>query len=98
MPEVFADTGYWIALLNSNDSLNTKARELSLTLQSATPVTTTITTEMVLTELLNNASRKGRERRRITAEAVATWAENSQVIVLPQTSEQFHAVLERYSA
>ena len=55
MPEVFADTGYWIALLNRNDSLNTKARELSVTLQD----TTIVTTEMVLTELLNNASSRG---------------------------------------
>ena len=29
MPEVFADTGYWIALLNRRDNLHTKARELS---------------------------------------------------------------------
>ena len=29
MPEVFADTGYWIALLNERDNLHGKARELS---------------------------------------------------------------------
>ena len=94
MPEVFADTGYWIALLNRNDSLNAKARELSVTLQD----TTIVTTEMVLTELLNNASRKGSERRRITAEAVAAWTENSQMEIVPQTSDQFRAALELYLA
>ena len=94
MPEVFADTGYWIALLNRNDSLNAKARELSVTLQEATIVTT----EMVLTELLNNASRRGNDRRRLTASAVVTWKANSRVEVVPQTSEQFHAALELYQA
>ena len=94
MPEVFADTGYWIALLNRNDSLNAKARELSVTLQEATIVTT----EMVLTELLNNASRRGNDRRRLTADAVVTWTANSRVEVVPQTSEQFHAALELYQA
>ena len=52
MPEVFADTGYWIALLNERDGLHIKARELSERFSTATIVTT----EMVLTELLNHAS------------------------------------------
>lgn len=94
MPEVFADTGYWIALLNRNDSLNARARELSVTLQDATIVTT----EMVLTELLNNASRRGSDRRRLTAEAVVTWTANTRLEVVPQTTEQFHAALELYHA
>ena len=58
MPEVFADTGYWIPLLNERDSLHRQARELSARFSDATIVTT----EMVLTELLNNASRKGNPR------------------------------------
>ena len=52
MPEVFADTGYWIALLNERDSLHSKARELSARLVDSTIVTT----EMVLTEFLNHAT------------------------------------------
>ena len=50
MPEVFADTGYWIALLNGRDNLHSKARELSARFAGATIVTT----EMVLTEFLND--------------------------------------------
>ena len=30
MPELFADTGYWIALLNERDSLHSQARALSV--------------------------------------------------------------------
>ena len=30
MRKIFADTGYWIALLNPDDSLHTKAREISV--------------------------------------------------------------------
>ena len=36
MPEVFADTGYWIALLNERDSLHNQARELSARLSDST--------------------------------------------------------------
>ena len=53
MPEVFADTGYWIALFNERDSLHIQARELSARFSDSTIVTS----EMVLTEFLNHASR-----------------------------------------
>jgi len=32
MRTVFADTGYWIASINPNDNLHSKAREITLTL------------------------------------------------------------------
>lgn len=94
MPEVFADTGYWIALLNPGDSLNARARELS----SAQQNQTIVTTEMVFTELLNHESRTGAHKRRLTAQAVTTWAAGPLVKVLPQTSEQFQRALELYQA
>ena len=74
--------------LNRNESLNTKARDLTIRLQD----TRIVTTEMVLTELLNNASIRGNERRRLTAEAIP------QVEMIGQTSEQFCAALELYRA
>lgn len=94
MPEVFADTGYWIALLNPDDGLNARARELSTTWQDETIVTT----EMVFTELLNHESRTGAHKRRLTAQAVSTWIANPLVEVAPQTSRQFHSALESYRA
>ena len=92
MPEVFADTGYWIALLNERDSLHIKARELSARLSDSTAVTT----EMVLTELLNHASREGSRARRLAADTVLGLIAHPKVEVVPQTSDQFQAALERY--
>ena len=92
MPEVFADTGYWIALLNERDSLHAKARELSERFSAAIIVTT----EMVLTELLNHASGGGSQKRRLAAEAVRDWMADANIVVVPQTSIQFQAALERY--
>ena len=94
MPEVFADTGYWIALLNERDGLHARARELSERFSAANIVTT----EMVLTELLNYASGGGRQRRRLAADAVRDWMADANIEVVPQTSIQFQAALERYRA
>ena len=94
MPEVFADTGYWIALLNERDSLHSQARALSARFAGATIVTT----EMALTELLNHMSRGGSQVRRLTAEAVLQWRADPNVEVVPQTSVQFEAALGRYLA
>lgn len=55
MRRVFADAGYWIALLNPRDSLHAKAREVSVLVQRAR----TVTSEMVLTEVLNAFASKG---------------------------------------
>ena len=92
MTEVFADTGYWIALLNERDNLQGKARELSARFAGATIVTT----EMVLTELLNHVSRGGSQVRRLAGETVLRWMADPNVEVVPQTSIQFEAALERY--
>ena len=93
MPEVFADTGYWIALLNERDSLHIQARELSARLSDST----TVTTEMVLTELLNHTSREGSRARRLAADTVLGLIAHPKVEVVPQTSDQFQAALERLS-
>ena len=50
MNAVFADAGYWIALLNPRDQLHTKAITVSNTLQGRSIVTS----QMVLTEFLNH--------------------------------------------
>lgn len=92
MPEVFADTGYWIALLNERDNLHGRARELSARFADVTIVTT----EMVLTEFLNHLSGGGSQVRRLAGEAVLRWSADPNVEVVPQTSIQFEAALERY--
>ena len=92
MPELFADTGYWIALLNERDYLHDKATEVSAALEGQRIVTT----EMVLTELLNYASREGEYLRGIVGEVAATLVNRRNVEVIPQTSHQFNQALQRY--
>ena len=92
MPEFFADTGYWIALLNQKDYLHEKARELSTRFSGSTIVTT----EMVLTELLNHVSGEGSLVRHLTGETVSQWRSDPNVVVIPQTSDQFNQALQRY--
>lgn len=55
MRRVFADTGYWVALLNPQDQLHQKARKLSNQIDSLYIVTR----EMVLAEVLNDFSKRG---------------------------------------
>ena len=54
MKTVFADTGYWIAILNPVDGLRVKAVSLSNALEPFQIVTS----EMVFTEVLNSFSRR----------------------------------------
>ena len=66
MERVFADTGYWIALLNSRDGLHQRAVSASRDLGMAG----IITSEMVLTEFLNSFSDHGPHLRQAAAKAV----------------------------
>ena len=59
MEEVFADAGYWIALLNPADQLHRRA--LSVTAEIAG--LRIVTSEMVLVEFLNSVARLGNEVR-----------------------------------
>ncbi len=92
MPEIFADTGYWIALLDERDSLHAKARELTTQFSDSV----TVTTEMVLTEFLNHVSGEGSGARRLAADTVLGLIAHPKVEVVPQTSDQFQAALDRY--
>ena len=92
MPEVFADTGYWVALINERDNLHSRTRELSARFADATIATT----EMVLTEFLNHVSGGGSQVRRLAGETVLQWRADPNVEVVPQTSVQFEGALERY--
>jgi len=91
MDRVFADTGYWIALLNLRDDLHQKASEISRLYTSHQIVTS----EMVLTEFLNSFSDYGPRLRQAAARA-AESLRNSDVNVVPQTAELFGRSLRKY--
>jgi uncharacterized protein len=90
MKQIFADTSYWIGLVNPRDQLHQKAIELTQQLSSVR----LMTTEMVLAELLNSFSDS--PVRRAVAGMVGKLRSNRNVKIVPQTSEQFENALERY--
>ena len=92
MSLIFADTGYWIALIKPDDALHASAKLVSQQLSSAE----IITSEMVLTELLNAFSRKGAKFRKTAGEVVQDLYEDPEIEIVPQTSDRFIAALQLY--
>lgn len=92
MRVVFADTGYWVALLNSHDDLHKKAIKLSKEIQPARIVTS----EMVLTEVLNDFSKRGENLRLAAVSLIKSLRRHSNTTIIPQTSKQFDDALMLY--
>ena len=93
MSRVFADSGYWFALLDPQDALHARALSLSLRYEER-EVTTT---QMVLVEVLTGLSRRGPYRRAFAARYARYLLNDSGVEIIPQTDEQFRVALERYA-
>ena len=94
MKTVFADTGYWIALLNPQDSLH----EMAIQRASQLLPFRTVTTEMVLVEFLTSASLRQVQLRRQAVETVRRLKTTPDVEIVPQSSHQFNAALEMYAS
>jgi predicted nucleic acid-binding protein len=94
MKAVFADTSYWIALLNPDDRLHDKATLLSEAIGSAR----VITSEMVLTEFLNDCSKRGMILRRLAVSLVTRLRQKADVLIVAQSSFHFHEALTLYAA
>ena len=94
MRKVFADSGYWIALLSPNDGLHHKAKQLSNDIGACLIVTS----EMVLVEVLNHFARNGESIRRATADMIDQIWNDPNVEIVRQTSQQFDSAYKRYSA
>lgn len=90
--ELFADTSYWIALLNPLDALHKKATALS----ARHAMAQIVTTEMVLTEFANSFSEGGPHLRQAVATAIDLLRASRTVRVEPQTSQQFTSALQQY--
>lgn len=94
MREVFADTGYWIAVFMRRDPLHEAAMNISGALKSCRLVTS----EMVLVELLNALSDGGTELRATAVNAVERLRRDANVSIVPQSSSQFSAALTLYQS
>ncbi|MCX8004679.1 MAG: PIN domain-containing protein [Burkholderiaceae bacterium] len=90
MKTVFADTGYWAAVLNPKDQLHDKAAQVSAQLGKVR----ILTTEMVLDELLAALSRV--PLRPFAIRGVEAIRSNPNVEVVPQTSLQFVSAFDSY--
>ncbi len=90
---VFADTGYWIALIYQNDDLHNIAIQLTAKIMPAKIVTT----EMVLAELLNAFSGRGKPLREAAINLIESLINDPAVEVIPQTAQLFSDALKLYS-
>lgn len=92
MSRIFADTSYWIALLNPRDDLHNRA----LIASEKHSDSVLITSEMVLVEFVNSFNESGSRLRKAVVTAVHALRQSEQVIVMPQTSTQFEGALLLY--
>jgi uncharacterized protein len=93
MTKIFADTGYWIALLNRHDQLHHRAIELSQTLQP----TKIVTTELVLIELLNDFGSRHPILRSIAINTLQALRSDPKIQIIPQTPERFQSAFTLYA-
>ena len=94
MDVVFADTGYFIASLDDRDPLHERAKAVVEGLRPSRIVTT----QMVVTEMLNYVSRGGQRLRMLAVDMVREMEKNFAVEIVPQTAAQFRAAVERYAS
>jgi predicted nucleic acid-binding protein len=94
MRRVFADTFYWIALLNPRD----QAHDLAVSVSKGLGVVRIVTTEEVLTELLNFFGSRGCRLRRAAAELVDQMRADPMIDVAAQTHAGFLAGCALYQA
>jgi len=94
MTAAFADSGYWIALINPEDRLHERANRLS----KAQPNRRIITTDLVFVEVLNNFAKQGSQFRRIAASFIKTLQRDRNVVRVNSDPLLFEKALERYLA
>jgi len=92
MRTVFADTCYWIALLNPRDQTHKNAIEVSKGLVAARM----ITTDEVLTEFLNYFGARGVFFRNAATRLVARMHSDTAIQVVAQSREGFLAGYRLY--
>jgi uncharacterized protein len=92
MKTIFADTGYWIALIYPNDDLHKKATQLTIEIMP----TKIVTTELIFAELLNALSRRGAQFRQAAVRLIDSVLEDPTVEVIPQTTQLFSDALRLY--
>ena len=83
---------YWIALLDPQDTLHSKAINLSITFTQVQ----IYTSEMVLTEILNHFSKRENFLRYAAASFIESLQANPTITIIPQTDSIFQQALILY--
>lgn len=94
MRTVFADTLYWVALINPNDQWHARVLAVGNSLTQAH----LMTTDEVLIEVLNFYAGRGSHARQRATVKVRAILRNANVEVVPQTHDQFLDGLVLYEA
>jgi len=92
MRTIFLDTSYLQALADFGDNLNPLATAMAARLGNFRGVTS----EMVLTELLNALCSRGEYLRKSAIRLTHRLRNDSKTIIIPQTSEQFQQAFDFY--
>lgn len=90
----FADTFFWVAIAHPRDAFHAQA----VAWRSFNRDSHLITTEEVLTEVLNWFSALGQTARLSAAELVDDIRSDPTIEVIPQTTTGFHSALSLYRA
>jgi predicted nucleic acid-binding protein len=93
-PTVFADTFYWLALARPRDAWHAAAWRWA----GANAPTRIVTTDQVLTEVLNALAGTGPAGRAYAVATVRDIRSDPLVDVLPQSRANFDAALSLYEA
>ncbi|MCA2656599.1 PIN domain-containing protein [Microcystis sp. M061S2] len=92
MRKIFLDTAYLQALVDTRDSLH----QSSVAITDELDIFLSVTSEMVLTELLNALSGRGGYLRDAAPDIVDKLHQDSSVEIIPQTSQLFTEALLFY--
>ena len=92
MTRVFADTQYWIAVVDPKDDLHERARQASGGLGGIRVVTS----ETVLVEFLDAFADKGEQLRRAAIRTIEQLRRQPDVEIVPQTSHLFREAFDLY--
>ncbi len=93
MIPVFADTNYFVALLDPRDDIH----DLAIVASQIIGKRPVITSQMVLAEMLNHFSRRGADARHKAVQTLKGLERESRVKIVPQTPKLFEAALELYA-
>lgn len=89
---LFADTGYWIALINPDDDLHHAAIQCAKDYEKRR----IITTDAVLGEMLNEFSKWGELWRRKSVQLARKLQANPNVSIVRSTQENFWIAVDLY--